>query len=98
MQRVTLAQRIAPGLIVHSDYGGQYVDNAYKALLREAQARLSHSRSRECNDNAQAGSLWSRLITEELGAQNWPVLKDLADAQASVVDYFDYYNFDYEAV
>ena len=97
LQRALLAQRSAPGLIVHSDRGGQYVGNAYKALLREAQARLSHSRRGECYDNAlsgttQAESLWARLKTEELEARDWPVFADLADAQASVADYFDYYN------
>ena len=71
--------------------------NAYKALLRDAQAQLSHSRRGECYDNAlpgttQAESLWSRLKTEELEARDWPVFADLADAQASVADYFDYYN------
>ena len=48
LQRALLAQRPAPGLIVHSDRGGQYVGNAYKALLRDAQAQLSHSRRGEC--------------------------------------------------
>ena len=52
LQRVMLAQRPVPGLIVHSDRGGQYVANAYKALLREAKAQLSHSRRGECYDNA----------------------------------------------
>ena len=76
--------------------------NAYKALLRDAlpgttQAQLSHSRRGECYDNAlpgttQAESLWSRLKTEELEARDWPVFADLADAQVSVADYFDYYN------
>ena len=28
--------------------------NAYKALLRDAQAQLSHSRRGDCYDNAQA--------------------------------------------
>ena len=92
LHRALLAQRPDPGLIVHSDRGGQYVANAYKALLREAQAQLSHSRRGECYDNAQAESLWSRLKTEELEARDWPVFTDLADAQASVADYFDYYN------
>ena len=73
--------------------------NAYKALLRDAlpgttQAQLSHSRRGECYDNAQAESLWSRLKTEELEARDWPVFADLADAQASVADYFDFYNHD----
>ena len=71
--------------------------NVYKALLRDVRARLSHSRRGECYDNAlpgttQAESLWSRLKTEELEARDWPVFADLADAQASVADYFDYYN------
>ncbi|MBT2557946.1 IS3 family transposase [Hymenobacter sp. ISL-91] len=94
LQRALLAQRPAPGLLVHSDRGGQYVGNAYKALLHEAGARLSHSRRGECYDNAQAESLWARLKTEELEARDWPVFADLADAQASVANYFDYYNHD----
>ena len=48
LHRALLAQWSAPGLVVHSDRGGQYVGNAYKALLREAQAQLSHSRRGEC--------------------------------------------------
>ena len=66
--------------------------NAYKALLHGAQTQLSHSRRGECYDNAQAESLWSRLKTEELEARDWPVFADVADAQASVAEYFDYYN------
>ena len=54
LQRALLAQRPAPGLVVHSDRGGQYVGNAYKALLRDVRARLSHSRRGDCYDNAQA--------------------------------------------
>ncbi|MDQ2769767.1 MAG: IS3 family transposase [Bacteroidota bacterium] len=91
LQRALLAQRPAPGLIVHSDRGGQYVGNAYKALLRDARTQLLHSRRGDCYDNAQAESRWSRLKTEELGARDWPVFADLTDAQASVADYFDYY-------
>jgi putative transposase len=94
LQRALRAQRPAPGFIVHSDRGGQYVGNAYKALLHGANAQLSHSRRGECYDNAQTESLWSRLKTEELEARDWPVFVDLVDAQASVADYFDYYNYE----
>ena len=66
--------------------------NARKARPREAQAPLSHSRRGECDDNAQAESLWSRPKTEELEARDWPVFADLADAQARLADYFDCYN------
>ena len=55
-------------------------------------SRTVGSRRGECCDNAQAESLWSRLKTEELEARDWPVFADLADAQASVADYFDFYN------
>ena len=69
----------------------------YKTLLRDVKAQLSHSRRGECYDNAlpgttQAESLWSRLKTEVLELRDWPVFADLADAQSSVADYFDYYN------
>jgi putative transposase len=67
------------------------VGNSYKTLLRNAKAQLSHSR-RECYNNAQAESLWARLKTELLEAREWSVFTDLADAQVSVADYFDYYN------
>ena len=55
-----------------------------------------HSQSRRggCYDNAQAESLWSRLKTGVLELRVWPVFADLADAQASIADYFDYYNHD----
>ena len=94
LQRSLLAQRPVSGLIVHSDWGGQYVSKTYKAPLREAKAQRSHSRRGECYDNAQTESLWSSLKTEELEARDWPVFADLADAQVSVSEYFDYYNHD----
>ena len=34
------------------------------------------------------------LKTEVLEARDWPVFSDLADAQARVAEYFDYYNHD----
>lgn len=66
--------------------------NGYKKLLRDAKAELSHSRRGDCYDNAQTESLWSHLKTELLEALEWPVFTDLADAQTSVADYFDYYS------
>ena len=97
LQRAVLAQQPTPGLVVHSDRGGQYGGNAYRALLHRHEALRSHSRRGGCYDNAlpgttQAESLWSRLKTEEPERRKWPVFADLADAQASVADYFDYNN------
>jgi len=92
LQRAFWAQRPIWGLIVHSDRGGQYCGNAYRALLHERGAVRSQSRRGDCYDNAQAESLWSRLKTEVLELRERPVFTDLVDAQTSVADYFDYYN------
>jgi len=94
LQRAFFAQPPTPDLLVHSDRGGQYCGNAYRALLHRHGAVRSQSRRGECYDNAQAESLWSRLKTEVLELREWPVFADLADAQASIADYFDYYNHD----
>ena len=92
LQRTFWAQPPTPGLLVHSDRGGQYGGNAYRKLLHDHGAVRSQSRRGDCYDNAQAESLWSRLKTEVLEVRERPVFADLADAQASVADYFDYYN------
>ena len=92
LQRAFWAQPPAPDLLVHSDRGGQYCGNAYRQLLHGHQAVRSQSRRGDCYDNAQAESLWSRLKTEVLEVRERPVFADLADAQRSVADYFDYYN------
>jgi putative transposase len=81
-----------PGLLVHSDRGGQYCGKVYRKLLHDRYALRSQSWRGDCYDNAQAESLWSRLKTEVLELRERPVFADLADAQASVADYFDYYN------
>ena len=92
LQRVFWAQPPTPGLVVHADRGGQYRGNTYRQLLHNHQAERSQSRRGDCYDNARAESLWSRLKTEALEPRERPVFADLADAQASVADYFDYYN------
>ena len=92
LQRAFWAHPPAPGLLVHSDRGGQYCGNGYCKLLHDHQALRSQSRRGDCYDNAQTESLWSRLKTEVLEPRERPVFVDLADAQASVADYFDYYN------
>ena len=92
LQRAFWSKPPAPGLLVHSDRGGQYGGNAYRQPLHDHQALRSQSRRGDCYDNAQAESLWSRLKTEVLEVRERPVFADLAEAQASVADYFDYYN------
>ncbi len=54
LQRAFWAQPPTPGLLVHSDRGGQYCGNAYRQLLHDHEAVRSQSRRGDCYDNAQA--------------------------------------------
>ena len=54
LQRAFWSQPPTPGLLVHSDRGGQYCGNAYRQLLHDHQALRSQSRRGDCYDNAQA--------------------------------------------
>ena len=92
LQHAFWAQPPTPDLLVHSDRGGQYWGSVYRKLLHDHQAVRSQSRRGDYYDNAQAESLWSRLKTEVLEVRERPVFADLADAQVSIADYFDYYN------
>ena len=60
---------------------------------RPSGGRAQFQPSRKPYDNAQAESC-SRFKIEGLEARDWPVFVDLADAQASVTDYFDCYSYE----
>jgi putative transposase len=92
LQRAFWSQPAAPALLVHSDRGGQYCGNAYRQLLHDHGAIRSQSRRSDCYDNAQAESRGSGLKTEVPEVRERPLFADLADAQRSVADYFDYHN------
>jgi len=92
LQRTFGAQPPTLDLLVHSERGGQYCGKVYGKLLHDHHALRSQSRRGDCHDNAQTESLWARLKTEVFELRERPVFADLADAQASVADYLDYYN------
>ncbi len=54
----------APGLIVHSDRGGQYASESYQKLLARHGFVCSISRIRKCWDNAVAERLVLNLKME----------------------------------
>jgi transposase InsO family protein len=54
----------AEGLIHHSDRGGQYASDAYKALLNKAHIVQSMSEAGNAYDNAPMESFFSRLKNE----------------------------------
>ena len=90
LRRALLSRQPAAGLVIHSDRGGQYGGNLYRRLLTERDLVRSRSRRGDCYDNAQAESLWSRVKTEVLLDRS--ACASLAEAQAELATYFNYYN------
>ena len=79
-----------PGLLVHSDRGGQYVDTEFRALLTTYGFKQSMSRAGETYDNAHAESLFSRYKAELLEDGSF---RDLTEAELETFDYIErYYN------
>ena len=89
-RRAALGRQPGPGLIAHSDGGGQYASKEFRRLLARYSCQQSMSRPDDPYDNAFAESYWSRLKAElmEDGA-----FLNLADARLEIGEYMDnYYN------
>lgn len=83
-------RRPPPGLVVHSDGGGQYMDADFRKLLATNRCLQSMTRVDNHYDNAFAESLFSRFKTELL--RNGTFL-DLDDAHTKIFEYMEaYYN------
>jgi transposase InsO family protein len=80
----------APGLIHHSDRGGQYAGRDYRGVLRRAAMRQSMSRAGNCYDNAFIESCFGTIKTElELTEY-----EDRFTARREIASYLAYYNQD----
>ena len=80
----------APALVHHSDRGGQYAGQAYRAVLRRAQFRQSMSRAANCYDNAFMESCFGTIKTElEMTEYQSSRL-----ARLDIASYLAYYNHD----
>lgn len=89
LQKALNWRRPPPGLIIHSDGGGQYMDTQFRALIG---SRFQQSMTRVDNhyDNAHAESLFSRFKAEliQKGA-----FISLQDAHTAIFEYIEvYYN------
>ena len=79
-----------PGLITHSDRGGQYISKEIHELIRLWHIRPSMSRADDPYDNAFAESFWSRLKAELLEGG---VFLSVDDARTEIFEYIEtYYN------
>lgn len=76
------------GVIHHTDRGGQYASNRYRAILRRASMRQSMSAADNCYDNAFMESCFGTLKTE------LPLEDYTSDAEAirELGTYVNYYN------
>lgn len=88
LQKALFKRRPTPGLILHSDRGGQYVSERLRKLMKPY--RQSMSRKANAYDNAFAESLFSRFKAELM--QKGAFLS-LEDARTEIFDYIEmYYN------
>jgi putative transposase len=78
----------APGLIHHTDRGGQYAGKEYRELLARAAMRQSMSRPDNCYDNAFMESCFGKLKTE----MEITCFDNLQKAEREIADFINYYN------
>ena len=64
LQMAITQRRPGPGLVHHSDRGGQYAAHAYRRLLDQNAIRCSMSRKGNCWDNAPMESFFGSMKTE----------------------------------
>jgi transposase InsO family protein len=79
-----------PGLIHHSDRGGQYAGHGYRGVLRRAGMRQSMSRAANCYDNAFMESCFGSIKTE----LEMTEYEDRSAALQEIAGYLAYYNLE----
>ena len=88
LQHAIRDRQPAPGLIHHSDRGGQYAGHAYRAVLRRAAIRQSMSRAANCYDNAFMESCFGTIKTE----LEMTEYENSRQARHDIASYLAYYN------
>ena len=83
-------RRPPPGLIHHSDQGGQYVGLAFGRTAREAGIAVSMGSRGDAYDNAVAETFFATLKKELVNRRSWPSRLEL---QSAVFEYIEaFYN------
>ena len=77
LQAIT-SRRPKPGLIHHSDRGGEYAAGAYQAVLARHQMRASMSATGNCYDNAPMESFFATLKKELVYRQTYATRNEAA--------------------
>jgi len=83
-------RRPGPGLIHHSDQGGQYISLALGRVAREAGIAVSMGSRADAYDNAVAETFFATLKKELVNRRSWPSRLEL---QTAVFEYIEaFYN------
>jgi putative transposase len=88
--RAIRQRQASPGLIHHTDRGGQYAGHRYRAVLGRAEFRQSMSRPDNCYDNAFMESCFGTLKTE----LEMTEYDHQRTARRIIGDFIAYYNLD----
>jgi transposase InsO family protein len=91
MQALKLAigqRQPPPGLIHHTDRGGQYAGGQYRQILKRAGMNQSMSRAGDCYDNAFMESCFGTIKTE----LQMTVYQTFQEALKEIQEYVNYYN------
>jgi putative transposase len=90
LQMALARRRPDPGLIHHSDQGGQYVSLAFGRAAREAGVAVSMGSRGDAYDNAVAETFFATLKKELVNRRAWPSRLEL---QSAVFEYIEaFYN------
>lgn len=88
LRQAVRARQPRPGLIHHTDRGGQYAAHAYRAILERLKVKQSMSRAQDCYENAFMESCFGTIKTE-LEIKAYP---SFAEAGREIREYINYYN------
>ena len=90
LRKAIQSRKPLSGTIIHSDRGGQYAGNAFRALLRKHELLQSMSNADNPYDNANMESYFSRFKAELIQKGSFLTIED---AQIEIEEYIEnYYN------
>src|SRR5205823_3679113 len=88
LQMALARRRPGPGLVHHSDQGGQYVSLGFGQKARDAGIAVSMGSKGDCFDNAVAESFFATLKKELVHRRSWPTRRELASEVFEYIEAF----------
>lgn len=90
LDKALRTRKVSPGLVIHSDRGGQYAGNKFRKILDGRDLKQSMSNADNPYDNAHMESFFSRFKTELLEGG---AFQNAEDSQSEIFEFIEmYYN------